>query len=289
MLFDCPSPKGTNHAGLYLNSAGYLFDRKGGYWGKSQIKKMAEDALPGSMAAPQLDREQELTVKHEKELRDAFDKIEARLGKQGLDCHPAVLAAVNEVRDEFCGHHYSIRGKPHGADIEEPRAALRHVAGENGHATGPNLNFVKHLRELGLSERDIKHALKIVAGEHPDVEDDESEEGDPFVGKLPASGRAGMGGAMSGVTRSSHEKAWVGGPPTKASGHGAIDAAKEAASRIGFVAGAEPAGRRLSKQERKQIAADAQAASTWPASLEQRFGSEFAANVARIKTTTGRV
>jgi hypothetical protein len=42
-MFAAPSPKGTNHQGLYLNSAGELLDRSGRRWGQSQI--MALDAV----------------------------------------------------------------------------------------------------------------------------------------------------------------------------------------------------------------------------------------------------
>jgi hypothetical protein len=43
-LFNAPSPRGTNHAGLYLTKAGTLVDKHGRAWGKSQIKTMAMDA-----------------------------------------------------------------------------------------------------------------------------------------------------------------------------------------------------------------------------------------------------
>jgi hypothetical protein len=45
-MFSCPSPRGTNRAGLFLNSRGELMDRKGNYWGRSQI--MALDAAMAS-------------------------------------------------------------------------------------------------------------------------------------------------------------------------------------------------------------------------------------------------
>jgi hypothetical protein len=41
--FACPSPKGTNNAKLFLNSRGELLDRRGNYWGRSQIARMAQD------------------------------------------------------------------------------------------------------------------------------------------------------------------------------------------------------------------------------------------------------
>jgi hypothetical protein len=42
-FFSAPSPKGTNHAGLFLDQGGRLFDRNGNLWGRSS---MAYDELP---------------------------------------------------------------------------------------------------------------------------------------------------------------------------------------------------------------------------------------------------
>jgi hypothetical protein len=56
MYFSAPSPKGTNHAGLYLNEAGHLLDRRGNRWGRST----AYDELPksGAEAGPRLGERQ---------------------------------------------------------------------------------------------------------------------------------------------------------------------------------------------------------------------------------------
>ena len=52
MPFPCPSPKGTNFAGLYLNRAGDLVDRNGALWGRRGT--MAHDSLPESIRAPRV-------------------------------------------------------------------------------------------------------------------------------------------------------------------------------------------------------------------------------------------
>jgi hypothetical protein len=46
--FACPSPRGTNHAGLYLTKGGTLVDRHGNDWGASSIRRMANDAALGA-------------------------------------------------------------------------------------------------------------------------------------------------------------------------------------------------------------------------------------------------
>jgi hypothetical protein len=43
-MFPCPSPKGTNHAGLYIDRGGNLVDKTGALWGRRGT--MAMDSLP---------------------------------------------------------------------------------------------------------------------------------------------------------------------------------------------------------------------------------------------------
>jgi hypothetical protein len=243
-LFDCPSPKGTNHAGLYLNSAGYLFDRNGGYWGKSQIKKMALDEEPGHG-----------------EVAEALLKLrvdlEECISESHLDLHPEAKAAILKCLDRHVrpGQHQK-RGmgpgyyKGHGAtdDTIEERAALRRVSSENGHdADAHDLeSFVKFLRQRGLDEEAIREAIAIVQGS--------GETADAF----PVSGV--LGGALSGQHRDIGESVYQKHGVTHHSHHGTLDAqrradALDAVRRVGFVAGAEPAGRRLTRQERRAIAA----------------------------------
>jgi hypothetical protein len=210
MCFDGHSP------GVFVTRNSSMISRKD--WPKM---KYALDALPGTMAAPQLSREDELTLKHEKEMRDAFNELEEGFGASHLDAHPTIRAFVTSVRNKYCSHHHSIRGKPSGARDEDPDTVL--------------------------------------------------------------------GGALSGRSRDVGESVFQKHGVTHHSHHGAIDAAREAASRIGFVSGPAPAGRRLTKQERKQIAFDAQAAASGFCSMAKQFGQEFANNVARCGGKLGRV
>jgi hypothetical protein len=110
-------------------------------------------------------------------------------------------------------------------------------------------------------EEDVKEALKIVTGSG-DVED-----------RFPVSGV--LGGAWSGRSRDIGESVYQKHGVTHHSHHGALDAqrradALDAVRRVGFVAGPAPAGRRLTKQERKQIAFDAQAAASGFSSMTKR-------------------
>jgi hypothetical protein len=251
MLFDCPSPKGSNRAQLYLNSAGFLFDRNGGYWGKSQIVKM-------KMAMDQGEPGHGETAEALLKLRN---DIEECISEANLDLHPEARAEILKCLDRHVKPSmHQKRGmgpnyyKGHGAtdDTIEERVALRHVSGENGHdESAPDLEaFVKFLRQRGLDEEAIRAAIEIVQGSG-DVED-----------RFPVSGV--LGGQLSGRSRDIGESVFQKHGITHHSHHGAIDAgvdaARKAAARVGFVVGerASP-GRRLTKKERQQIALDARA------------------------------
>jgi hypothetical protein len=278
-LFHAPSPSGRNAAKLYLNEAGHLFDgRTGSYWGRSGIVRMREMAMDqepghGEVAEALL------------AMRSA---IEECIGESQLDLHPEAKAAILECLDRHVKpSQHQKRGMgpgyyKHGAtdDTVEERAALRCVAGENGHDKGaPDLEeFVKFLRQRGLDEEAIREAIEIVQGSG-DVED-----------RFPTSGPLSMGGRMSENFREyGHEPAFRGrhAPGSNDPHHGALDNqhrldALDAVARINknIVAGPAPAGAaHLTKRERKKLAADARAASS---GLHSRFGETFDANVNRI-------
>jgi hypothetical protein len=275
MLFPCPSPTGRNDAGLFLNERGELCDKYGGLWARHGT--MALDALPPGLPAPKISDEERDMLDHEEKMAALCTELQHAMGESGLDLHPEARGVLIEIMNRHCQGHHSIRGRPHhGATDVEMRAALRHVAGENGHdADAPDLEeFVKFLRQRGLDEEAIREALQIVQGS--------GEASDKF----PVSGV--LGGALSGHHREAGESTYQKHGVRHHGHHGAIDAAKEAASRIGTVYGPAAAGRRLTKAERQQIAADARTEGERMRSLESRF-PEIAANLSRIKTTTGRV
>ena len=115
----------------------------------------------------------------------------------------------------------------------------------------------------------MKEALRIIGG---------GETSDAF----PVSGV--LGGALSGRSRDIGESAYQKHGITHHGHHGALDAqrradALDAARRIGFVAGPAPAGRRMSKRERKIAYDNARAAS---GGLNSPFGETYNENVNRI-------
>jgi hypothetical protein len=89
-LFPCPSPRGTNHAGLYLNEAGHLVDRHGALWGAS--RSMAMDEMPDLSDLKQHADEVE---KAEERIRKFRDEIETYI--QEADLHSRVRADIFEI------------------------------------------------------------------------------------------------------------------------------------------------------------------------------------------------
>jgi hypothetical protein len=301
-LFDCPSPKGTNRAKLYLNECGYLFDgRTGSYWGKSGIARM-------KMA---MDQEPEHGETAEALLKMRVD-IEECISEAHLDLHPEAKAEILKCLDRHVRpSQHQKRGlgpawherqerqarddspltaflrqkglaEGHVAEAarlaeEHPRPPLRRVAGEaNGRDDDehvPDLEgIVRLLRDRGLSEDDVREALRIIGG---------GETADTF----PTSGT--LGGALSGHHREEGESPYQKHGVRHHGNHGATDQldhqrrmdALNAIRRVGFVAGERTSpGRRMTKRE-KQIAYDnARAAS---GGLNSPF-AEINENVNRI-------
>jgi hypothetical protein len=272
MAFDAPG-----HSPVFVTRNSSIISRKD--WPKM---KHALDALPGGMAAPQLDREDELRLEHEQEMRDAFNELEEGFGASRLDAHPTIRAFVTSIRNKYCSHHHSIRGKPPGArddDIEEERAALR----ENGHDPSDDglAEFASVLRRKGVDE---EHVRRMVESLRRALESVREEEDDPVEDRFPISGPAGMGGRMAlGYREHAHQ------PTFRSRDDEAVLQARDAAARVGFVPGpASPARRLTSRRERALAMDNVRAEMTGVASIERRFGAEFAANIARIKTTSGR-
>jgi hypothetical protein len=114
-MFPCPSPRGTNNAGLFLNKAGELVDRRGGLWGRPGT--MALDELPESLSTEHLPPSTELgpwhdsvrkhTLGDEDDVDNRIDLLRHYLRGRGLsedDVEEACALAAKgrgEVEDEL--------------------------------------------------------------------------------------------------------------------------------------------------------------------------------------------
>jgi hypothetical protein len=93
-FFNCPSPRGTNRAKLFLDERGRLFDKSGGFWGRSSIAMDA--ALPESLAPAKEDdggkgRLEKLRQQRnllEREIEDLEVRHEGKSFDRGRDAEP---------------------------------------------------------------------------------------------------------------------------------------------------------------------------------------------------------
>jgi hypothetical protein len=190
MLFNAPSPRGSNNAQLFLNSKGELLDRTGAYWGKSQIAKLpklARDELPDNLRAPapangsahgnEREAEERLT-KLRRELEDL-------IGERGLDLLDESKGQILAVLQKHCGDATRAR---RGSATDNAR---RHRV---AHDEPDHEGLVQFLRSKGLDEQSIAHVLAI-AREEAEPEADGKD-------RLPANAlHGGYGGRLTGASR----------------------------------------------------------------------------------------
>ena len=155
-LFACPSPKRTNHQGLWLNSAGELFDRSGRRWGRSQIAGMAMDAMPPELATGERDHEA-----REMELRAELQRV-----LDEFDLHDEPAAAIMALVDK---HFPAPNKRAPGPDATRGKGARdgplsRHRA-PGGHDDDDDeieRRVKEYLEGHGLDPASVKKALEIM-------------------------------------------------------------------------------------------------------------------------------
>jgi hypothetical protein len=126
-MFPCPSPKGSNFAGLYLNRAGHLVDRNGALWGRRGT--MAMDSLPDSLSS---EPSTELGPWHDEVTRRAMrgDENDEERGVEALRkylrTHTGLAEEAIDEACELCEQAISERGE---VSDELPVAAPRGYGG----------------------------------------------------------------------------------------------------------------------------------------------------------------
>jgi hypothetical protein len=226
-LFACPSPKGSNHAGLYLNEAGQLVDRHGALWGASG--SMALDQMPDDLHEKADAREE--AEKRIQEVRSAIQKYceEADLDERVCADIYKILEQVIPLRDKFA---YGPNAKGEfkdgksglGRSVDRPGGAG--ATDENGHGEEDLLmhdeedllmdpqrfsNLATHLLGQGLAADDVEEALKRAGCPEEDCESIVSDCAEAYgkaVDRLPVSAlHGGMGGYGHGSKHGEHEMA----------------------------------------------------------------------------------
>jgi hypothetical protein len=175
MLFNAPSPKGTNHAGLFLTRAGHLVDRHGRDWGKSQIAKLAMDELPSSardLPKPELSEAERREVEEDERVKKLCGALETAMEK--LNLRPEYRGALLKIIEAHKKHEWGAK------DAEPDHEGLR-----------------EFLRSKGLDEESLREVFDIIesAEEEPEGKD-----------RLPVPAtKRGYGGYRSGRSKDDGE------------------------------------------------------------------------------------
>jgi hypothetical protein len=164
MLYDAPSPRNTNHQGLFLSEAGRLVDKHGRDWGKSQIARMALDALPESardLPQPELSEAERGEIDEHERVKKLCVALEAAMEK--LNLRPEYKGALLKVIEQHKKHDW--RENRNGAkDSRKGRA--------RDEESGPDPEkFKLFLKGAGFSDEDVADALRIAGFSKEPAED----------------------------------------------------------------------------------------------------------------------
>jgi hypothetical protein len=148
MPFPCPSPKGTNFAGLYLDRGGNLIDRNGALWGRRGT--MAHDSLPDSLRAAggssHLPPQPEFGPEHDSVRKHTLgDENDEERGVEALRRWLFEHTGLSEnAIDEAC----EIAAKEHGEPAEDylPASGLRSAGGMGGRLSNARSRLGEGLR-----------------------------------------------------------------------------------------------------------------------------------------------
>jgi hypothetical protein len=197
-MFHAPSPKNTNRAQLYLNRAGELLDKRGAYWGKSQIMAMDAALKPRRKLAYDVDLSATNVGTGEPKKPHNPLATQAR-GK--LD------SAVKAVCDAMGLEHEKLAGQIHDIldehEREQVQAHAQSLGAGGGRSAGAGAlddtdedeveeRVREFLRGKGLADDDIEEAIEKVRRDREAAKD-----------RLPVPGPEGRGGHLSG--RSKHD------------------------------------------------------------------------------------
>jgi hypothetical protein len=180
-MFACPSPKNTNHAGLFLTRAGHLLDKHGRDWGRSSMGRMAFDELP------ELSEAQRGEIDEDERLKALCHELELAMEK--LNLRPEYVGALLQVIEKHKGHDWRESAKA-GDDLPES------VRAPTSDEIDDLDDFRQHLRARGLDEKSIKQACDLVRWQRGQLVND----------RLPVAGPGGLGGYRSGQSRQPGEK-----------------------------------------------------------------------------------
>jgi hypothetical protein len=173
MLFNAPSPKGTNHAGLFLTPAGHLVDRHGQNWGRSSIARMALDTeLDGMTPSPPANEDDG----SEEKLKALRIELERLIDVDGLNLGEKARGAIIRLLGKHCPDTWHRDGGAKAKDAKHRRAhdeddgegrpdikALRKYLHEN---TGLSWDVIEDACTLAEQRGEVSDELPVSGSGH---------------------------------------------------------------------------------------------------------------------------
>jgi hypothetical protein len=130
-LYNCPSPKNTNNAGLYLTKAGHLVDRHGRDWGRSSMRRMALDAeLDGMTPSPSANEDDGC----EEKMKALRMELERLIDVDGLGLLDKSKGAIIKLLNKHCPDTWHRDG---GAKAKDAAKHHRRARDEDDEEWGP--------------------------------------------------------------------------------------------------------------------------------------------------------
>jgi hypothetical protein len=198
--FACPSPRGTNGAGLYLTRAGHLVDKHGNHWGRSSMKMALDAALATPMSTGPKKPQNPLASQARSDHAAALKKVADVLGlpEEVMDRIKTIIEEAERVQiQEYAASLGGGKGAGKGA-IDKSKAAT------DDDDEDDDASVERRVRELlsskGLDSETIEEALKRVRADREAARDSRPQ---------PAT-RGGFGGRFSGATKDDIESEYGG-------------------------------------------------------------------------------
>lgn len=200
--FACPSPRGTNGAGLYLTKAGHLVDKHGRNWGRSAMKRMAQDAaMPEASSGPRKPPMNPLASTARSDVNSALKRLCDALGLS----HERIAEQVGDILKEHEREAIQEYARSLGGGKGAGKGAIDKSKAATDDDEDDDAAVEQRVRELlgskGLDDEAIEEALKRVRADREAARDSRPQ---------PAT-RGGFGGRFSGATKNDVEAEYGGG------------------------------------------------------------------------------
>jgi hypothetical protein len=186
-MYNAPSPRGTNNAGLYLTRAGHLVDKHGNHWGRSSMKMALDAALASPMSTGPKKPQNPIAAQARGSLHSELKKLCDAMGLEHGELRDQITDLIDEAERKSLQEYVASLGGPEG----KGKGALDDDDDEDDEIDEIDERVRKLLRGKGLADDDVEKAIELARKDRAEAKD-----------RLPANAiHGGMGGHLSGVSK----------------------------------------------------------------------------------------